>query len=158
MAPHERAAGDTHDVIHHGGEVVAVVVPITEYQQLRRALEEQRISEEFDTARASYLARQQAGTIHYVSHDEAGRRLGLPSGELPGQLGDPGSRPGRGLPQRRSGLMGEEHHDWGGIVCSGGSGRPWIRGQSFKLTGRIRRRPVRLVFVVFPPDAADPRA
>ena len=25
-----------------------------------------------------------------------------------------------------------------GIVGSGGSGRPWIRGQSFKLTGRIR--------------------
>jgi hypothetical protein len=30
-------AGDTHDVIHHGGQVVAVVVPIREYQQLRAA-------------------------------------------------------------------------------------------------------------------------
>jgi hypothetical protein len=29
----EMPAGDTHDVIHHGGQVVAVVVPIGEYQQ-----------------------------------------------------------------------------------------------------------------------------
>ena len=27
----------------------------------------------------------------------------------------------------------------GDTINSGGSGRPWIRGQSFKLTGRIRR-------------------
>jgi hypothetical protein len=31
----ELPAGDTHDVIHHGGAVVAVVLPIAEYQQLR---------------------------------------------------------------------------------------------------------------------------
>jgi len=75
----ELPASDTHDVIRHGGEVVAVVVPIAEYQQLRQALEEQRVGEEFDAARADYLARQQAGTIRYVSHEEAGRRLGLPA-------------------------------------------------------------------------------
>ncbi len=72
-------AGDTHDVIHHGCAVVAVVVPLAEYQQLRQAAEEQRINEEFDAAQADYLARRDAGTIRYVSHEEAGRRLGLPS-------------------------------------------------------------------------------
>jgi len=75
----ELPAGDTHEVIHHGGEVVAVVVPIAEYQQLRQALEEQRVNEDFDAARASHLARQEAGAIRYVSHEEARRRLGLPA-------------------------------------------------------------------------------
>lgn len=73
----ELPGGDIHDVIHHGGEVVAVVVPIAEYQQLRQALDEQRADEEFGAARARYLARQEAGEIHFVSHKEAGRRLGL---------------------------------------------------------------------------------
>jgi hypothetical protein len=31
----ELPVGDTHDVIRHGGQVVAVVVPIEEYRQLR---------------------------------------------------------------------------------------------------------------------------
>jgi hypothetical protein len=75
----EMPATDTHDLIHHGGQVVAVVVPIAEYQQLRQALEEQRINEEFDAARVGYLARQEAGAIRYVSHEEARRRLGLPA-------------------------------------------------------------------------------
>jgi hypothetical protein len=75
----EMPAGDTHDVIHHGGQVVAVVVPIGEYQQLRQAMQEQQVNEEFDAARSRYLARREAGTIRYVSHEEAGRRLGLPS-------------------------------------------------------------------------------
>jgi hypothetical protein len=75
----EMPAGDSHDVIHHGGEVVAVVVPIAEYQRLRQALEEQRINEEFDAARAGYLARKEAGVLGYVSHEEARRRLGLPA-------------------------------------------------------------------------------
>jgi PHD/YefM family antitoxin component YafN of YafNO toxin-antitoxin module len=75
----EMPAGDTHDVIHHHGEVVAVVVPIAEYEQLRQAAQEQRVNEEFDAARAGYLARQEAGAIRYVSHDEAGRRLSLPA-------------------------------------------------------------------------------
>jgi hypothetical protein len=72
-------ANDAHDVIHHGGEIVAVVVPVGEYQQLRQALEEQRANEEFDAARADYLARQAAGEVRYVPHEEAGRRLGLPA-------------------------------------------------------------------------------
>jgi hypothetical protein len=75
----EMPAGDTHDVIHHGGQVVAVVVPIGEYQQLRQAMQEQQVNEEFDAARARYLARREAGAIRYVSHEEAGRRLGMPS-------------------------------------------------------------------------------
>ena len=48
----ELPAGDTHDVIRHGGQVVAVVVPIQEYQQLRQAMHEQQVNEEFDAARA----------------------------------------------------------------------------------------------------------
>ena len=75
----ELPAGDTHDVIHRGGQVVAVVVPIEEYQQLRQAMQEQQVNEEFDAARASYQTRREAGTLRYVSHEEAGRRLGMPS-------------------------------------------------------------------------------
>jgi PHD/YefM family antitoxin component YafN of YafNO toxin-antitoxin module len=75
----ELPAGDTHDVIHRGGQVVAVVVPIEEYRQLRQAMQEQQVNEEFDAARASYQARRDAGTVRYVSHEEAGRRLGTPS-------------------------------------------------------------------------------
>jgi len=74
----ELPAEDTHDVIHRGGQVVAVVVPIEEYRQLRLALEEQQVNEEFDAARASYRARQAAGAVQYVSHEEARLRLGLP--------------------------------------------------------------------------------
>ena len=75
----ELPADDTHDVIHHGGQVVAVVVPIGEYQQLRQAMQAQQVNEEFDAARAKYLARREAGATRYVSHEEAGRRLGMPS-------------------------------------------------------------------------------
>ena len=75
----ELPAGDTHDVISHGGQVVAVVVPIEEYRQLRLAMQEQQVNEEFDAARTSYQTRREAGTIRYVSHEEAGRRLGMPS-------------------------------------------------------------------------------
>jgi PHD/YefM family antitoxin component YafN of YafNO toxin-antitoxin module len=75
----ELPTGDTHDVIHRGGQVVAVVVPIEEYRQLRQAMQEQQVNEEFDAARARHLARREAGTIRYVSHEEAGRRLGMPT-------------------------------------------------------------------------------
>jgi hypothetical protein len=46
----ELPAGDTHDVIRRGGEVIAVVVPIAEYRQLRQAAEEQQVNDEFDAA------------------------------------------------------------------------------------------------------------
>jgi len=75
----ELSAGDTHDVIRHSGRVVAAVVPIEEYRQLRQAMQVQQVNEEFDAARASYVARRVAGAIRYVSHEEAGRRLGMPS-------------------------------------------------------------------------------
>ena len=75
----ELPVGDTHDVIRHSGQVVAVVVPIEEYEQLRQAMQEQQVNEGFDAARASYLTRREAGAIRYVSHEEAGRRLGIPS-------------------------------------------------------------------------------
>jgi hypothetical protein len=70
---------EINDVIRHSGQVVAAVVPIEEYQQLRRVMQEQRVNEEFDAARAGYLARREAGAVRYVSHEEAGRRLGMPS-------------------------------------------------------------------------------
>jgi hypothetical protein len=60
-------------------EVIAVAGPIAEYQQLRQAAEEQQVNDEFEAARAAYLASREAGTIRYVSRQEAGRRLGLPS-------------------------------------------------------------------------------
>ena len=75
----ELPTGDTHDVIHRAGQVVAVVVPIEEYRQLRLAMQEQQVNEEFDAARVSYQGRREAGTVRYVSHEEAGRRLGIPS-------------------------------------------------------------------------------
>jgi hypothetical protein len=68
--------GDTHDVIARGEEVVAVVVPLAEYRRLRRALEEQQVNEELDAAQLDFLRRQSAGALCYVSHEEAGRRLG----------------------------------------------------------------------------------
>ncbi len=74
----ELPAGDTHDAIRRSGQVVAVVVPM-EYQQLRQAMQEQQVNEEFDAARAGYLARREAGAVRYVPHEEAGRRLGMPS-------------------------------------------------------------------------------
>ena len=40
----ELPAGDTHDVIRHSGQVVAVVVPIEEYRQLRQAMQEQQVN------------------------------------------------------------------------------------------------------------------
>lgn len=73
----ELSAGETHDLIHVGGEVVAVVVPIEEYRQLREALAEHQVDQEFEVAHARHLARQEAGEIRFVSHQEAGRRLGL---------------------------------------------------------------------------------
>ena len=92
----ELPAGDAHDVIHRGGRVVAVVVPIEEYRQLRQAMQEQQVNEELDAARAGYLARRQAGALRYVSHEVC-----RPC-ELSGQLGDPSSGPDGGLPPRRS--------------------------------------------------------
>ena len=66
-------------MIRQSGQVVAVVVPTEEYQQLRQAMQEEQANEEFDAARVRYLARREAGAIRYVSHEEAGRRLGMKS-------------------------------------------------------------------------------
>ena len=70
--------GDTHDVIAHGEEVVAVVVPQANYRQLRRALEEQQVSEEFDAAQADFLKPPGRWDAQLCSHEEAARRQGLP--------------------------------------------------------------------------------
>ena len=95
----ELPADDTHDVIHRGGQVVAVVVPIAEYRQLRLALAEQRVNEEFDAARADYLARQKAGWCNMSRTKRRVVAWGCLAGDLPDQLGDPGSQPCRGIPQ-----------------------------------------------------------
>jgi len=42
----------------------------------------------------------------------------------------------------------------GSIIGLGGSGRPWVRGQSCKLTGRVAA----IHGESFPPDASGPRA
>jgi len=42
-------------------------------------MQEQQVNEEFDASQARYLARREAEAIRYVSHEEAGRRLGMPS-------------------------------------------------------------------------------
>ena len=44
IAMSELPAGDTHDVIRRGGQVVAVVAPIEEYRQLRMAMQEQQVN------------------------------------------------------------------------------------------------------------------
>jgi hypothetical protein len=67
----EPPAGDAHDVIHHAGQVVAVVVHIEDYRRLRPAIQEQQVNEEFDAARVGYGARREAGAVRYVSHEEA---------------------------------------------------------------------------------------
>jgi hypothetical protein len=74
---------DHHDVIHVGGEVVAVVVPLEEYRRLRLAEKvadaEALIDAQFDASHADYLVREAAGAVEYVSSAEARRRLGLPA-------------------------------------------------------------------------------
>jgi hypothetical protein len=37
------------------------------------------VNEEFDAARTEYLGRRDAGTIRYISHEEARLRLGISS-------------------------------------------------------------------------------
>jgi hypothetical protein len=40
---------------------IAVVVPLAKYRQLRHALEEQQVNEEFDAGQADFLARRNSG-------------------------------------------------------------------------------------------------
>jgi PHD/YefM family antitoxin component YafN of YafNO toxin-antitoxin module len=72
---------DGHDVIHHGGEVVAVVVPLEEYRRLKLAEKiadpEALMDAEDELALAEYRARQAAGIDHGISHEAAKRMLGI---------------------------------------------------------------------------------
>ena len=63
-------------------------MPIGEYQQMRRAMQEQQVNAEFDGARVRYLARREAGAIRYVPREEAADAWACRPGELSGQLGD----------------------------------------------------------------------
>ena len=74
----ELPAGDTHDVIRQSGQVVAVVVPIEAYQQLRQAMQEQQVNEEFDAARPGTLPAVRPGRSA-TCRMRSGRRLGMPS-------------------------------------------------------------------------------
>jgi hypothetical protein len=76
-------------VIHHRGDVVALVVPIAEYQQLRQVAEEQRVNEGSDAARAGYLARRGQGTSAISPMNKQAADSACPPGEVPDQLGDP---------------------------------------------------------------------
>jgi hypothetical protein len=85
----------------------------------------------------------------------------------------PASRPAR-RPQRPPRHEGQSHASRGvshavtrkgaasaaitGTVKRGGSGRPWIRGQSYKLTGCTRDDPDNWFLWSFQLEAADPRA
>ena len=69
-----------HEVIHLGGES-AVVVPLTEYLQLRAlrrsaSIEALEDAEDMAALQESY-AREATGTAVYLTRDEAWRRLGL---------------------------------------------------------------------------------
>jgi precorrin-6B methylase 2 len=66
----ELPAGDTHDVIRQSGQVVAVVVPIEEYKQLRQAMQEQQVNEEFEQFQIADYARM----IHQAPVVSAARR------------------------------------------------------------------------------------
>ena len=85
----EAPVGDTRDVISHGGQVVAVVVPIEEYRHLRQAMQEQQVNQEFDAARAGYLdppcSARQSATCRMR---EAAAVWACRPGELSGRLGD----------------------------------------------------------------------
>ena len=69
----------------------------------------------------------QAGLV-----DELGGDYGLELADLAGEEGVPDAEPACCL------LAAPSRLDNRCTVGSGGSGRPWIRGQSFKLTGCTR--------------------
>lgn len=71
----------SHEVIHFGGQA-AVVVPVTDFLQLR-ALEFHASAGELEdagdaAAQADWKAREAAGQTSDVRRDEVRRRLGLP--------------------------------------------------------------------------------
>ncbi len=72
----------SYEVIHLGA-AAAVVVPIADFLRLqaleRRASAEELEDAEDDAALADWEAREAAGLTSYVPHEEARRRLGLPT-------------------------------------------------------------------------------
>ncbi|MCW2941554.1 MAG: hypothetical protein JWN00_4539 [Actinomycetia bacterium] len=72
---------DDHDVIHRGGEVVAVVVPLDEYRHLKLAEKiadsEALMDAEDELALAEYHARQAAQIDEGIPHEAAKRMLGI---------------------------------------------------------------------------------
>jgi hypothetical protein len=76
-------APDSHDVIHLGGQAVAVVVPMAEYQTLRalarRASARELAEAEDEAAVEDWQARKAAGQVTYVPAAEVRERLGLPA-------------------------------------------------------------------------------
>ena len=91
----ELPAGDTRDVIRQSGQVVAVVVPIEEYQQLRQAMHEQQVNEEFDAARLATWPAVRPGRSATCRMRKRASAWACHLGELSGQLGDSSSRPER---------------------------------------------------------------
>lgn len=76
----EFPADDLHEVIHLGDEA-AVVVPLSEYRQLRRDAQRATLIEQADAGEAAALAEyrelQAAGTVAAVPQAEVRRRFGL---------------------------------------------------------------------------------
>lgn len=81
MTAEQIEPGDGHDVIHLGGEPVAVVVPLAEFRVLaelrRNATPEELADAEDAAAIADWEVRKAAGTARTVPADEVRRRLGL---------------------------------------------------------------------------------
>lgn len=71
-----------YEIVERDGEP-AVVIPFAEYRHLREVhreemrLDYERMEQEEAEAIEDYLARKAAGTLEFVSQEEARRRLGL---------------------------------------------------------------------------------
>lgn len=76
----ELPASDPHEVIHLGAEA-AVIVPLSEYRQLRDEAQRARLIEQADAdeaaALAEYRTQKAAGTVETVPQAEVRRRFGL---------------------------------------------------------------------------------
>ncbi len=70
-----------HDVIHHDGQPIAVVVPMAEFRllaELRRNASPEELADAEDAAAiAEWEAEKAAGTARTVPADEVRRQLGL---------------------------------------------------------------------------------
>lgn len=81
MTAEQIEPGESHDVIHHDGQPIAVVVPMAEFRvlsELRRNASAEELADAEDAAAiADWEARKASGTARTVPADEVRRQLGL---------------------------------------------------------------------------------